>query len=357
MVTMQQIAEACGVSRGTVDRALHNKPGIRPEVAARIQEKAREMGYISARLMPAMLKTWKIGVVLHSGSSGFVRNLAALFENLPDKDLLPVQIILRTMDGVDIQHQLALIDELVDIEQIDGLALMPLANSQIRDKINELSEKKGIPVVTLNTDISDANRIAYIGPDNIASGRSAAGLMGLVTAGAGHILPILGQQSGHYADSQRLTAMAEMEIISLLQVATSTKIFMHIEIVVLHDSRHRNGSGILKGLCLLVVTANHHRLWRKVQMFVPYPTFIHNLLAFSVDDNLRQLIFQLLTLEDRSIYQLGIGRKVKRIEVEIHRYRQSVILLRHLHIANLNLVGSQLYFMAVLCHNSCRSHQ
>lgn len=139
MVTMQQIAEACGVSRGTVDRALHNKPGIRPEVAARIQEKAREMGYISARLMPAMLKTWKIGVVLHSGSSGFVRNLAALFENLPDKDLLPVQIILRTMDGVDIQHQLALIDELVDIEQIDGLALMPLANSQIRDKINELS--------------------------------------------------------------------------------------------------------------------------------------------------------------------------------------------------------------------------
>ena len=160
-----------------------------------------------------------------------------------------------------------------------------------------------------------------------------------------------------YEDSQRLTAMAEMEIISLLQVATSTKIFMHIEIVVLHDSRHRNGSGILKGLCLLVVTANHHRLWRKVQMFVPYPTFIHNLLAFSVDDNLRQLIFQLLTLEDRSIYQLGIGRKVKRIEVEIHRYRQSVILLRHLHIANLNLVGSQLYFMTVLCHNSCRSHQ
>ena len=143
MVTMQQIAEAYGVSRGTVDRALHNKPGIRPEVAARIQEKAREMGYISARLMPAMLKIWKIGVVLHSGSSGFVRNLAALFENLPDKDLLPVQIILRTMDGVDIQHQLALIDELVDIEQIDGLALMPLANSQIRDKINELSEKKG----------------------------------------------------------------------------------------------------------------------------------------------------------------------------------------------------------------------
>ncbi|MDO5785929.1 MAG: LacI family DNA-binding transcriptional regulator [Eubacteriales bacterium] len=209
MVTMQQIAEACGVSRGTVDRALHNKSGIRPEVAARIQEKAREMGYIPPRPMPSLMKTWKIGVVLHSANSGFVQTLAYLFEHLPDKDLLPVQIILRTMHGIDIQHQLALIDELVEIEHIDGLALMPLANSQIREKINTLSKKKGIPVVTLNTDINDANRLAYIGPDNLASGRSAAALMGLVTGGNGHILPILGQQSGHYADSQRLTGFLE----------------------------------------------------------------------------------------------------------------------------------------------------
>ncbi|MCD8355825.1 MAG: LacI family DNA-binding transcriptional regulator [Clostridia bacterium] len=202
---MQQIAEACGVSRGTVDRALHNKSGIRPEVAAKIQEKAREMGYISPRLMPSLMKTWKIGVVLHSANSGFVRSLAYLFQHLPDNDLLPIKVILRTMNGIDIQHQLALIDELVEIEHIDGLALMPLANSWVRERVNALSEKRGIPVVTLNTDISDANRLAYVGPDNIASGRSAAALMGLVTGGKGHILPLLGQQSGHYADSQRLT--------------------------------------------------------------------------------------------------------------------------------------------------------
>ncbi len=29
MVTMQQIADRCGVSRGTVDRALHHKEGVR----------------------------------------------------------------------------------------------------------------------------------------------------------------------------------------------------------------------------------------------------------------------------------------------------------------------------------------
>lgn len=88
---------------------------------------------------------------------------------------------------------------------------MPLANTLVRDRINDLSEKIGIPVVTFNTDIADANRIAYVGPDNIAAGRAAAALMGMVMQGHGSVLPILGQRSGHYADSQRYTGFwAEM---------------------------------------------------------------------------------------------------------------------------------------------------
>ena len=82
---------------------------------------------------------------------------------------------------------------------------MPLANTLVRDKINTLSEQQGIPVVTFNTDITDANRIAYVGADNIASGRAAAALLGMVMQGHGSVLPILGQRSGHYADSQRFT--------------------------------------------------------------------------------------------------------------------------------------------------------
>ena len=44
-VTAQKIAELAGVSRGTVDRALHNRGRVNPEVAARIRKIADELGY------------------------------------------------------------------------------------------------------------------------------------------------------------------------------------------------------------------------------------------------------------------------------------------------------------------------
>ena len=209
MVTMQQIADRCGVSRGTVDRALHHKEGVREEVAERIRATAREMGYISNRLVMQQTQQWKIGVVLHSGHSPFVQMLCELFESFSERELLPnITVIVRAMQDMDVQHQLTLIDELVTTEHIDGLALMPLANTLVRDKINTLSEKQGIPVVTFNTDITDANRIAYVGADNIATGRAAAALLGMVMQGHGSVLPILGQRSGHYADSQRFTGFS-----------------------------------------------------------------------------------------------------------------------------------------------------
>ncbi|MBQ9117202.1 MAG: helix-turn-helix domain-containing protein, partial [Clostridia bacterium] len=44
-MTTTQLARICGVSQGTVDRALHNRGGINPETKARILEIAKEYDY------------------------------------------------------------------------------------------------------------------------------------------------------------------------------------------------------------------------------------------------------------------------------------------------------------------------
>ena len=66
-VTMQQIADLAGVSRGTVDRALNNRGRIRPEVAEKIKMIAKELGYqpnIAAKALSSGNQILRIGVIL-----------------------------------------------------------------------------------------------------------------------------------------------------------------------------------------------------------------------------------------------------------------------------------------------------
>lgn len=44
-MTMQKIAELAGVSRGAVDKTIHNRPGVKPEIRKKILRVIEETGY------------------------------------------------------------------------------------------------------------------------------------------------------------------------------------------------------------------------------------------------------------------------------------------------------------------------
>lgn len=46
MISSLQLAKLCGVSQGTVDRALHNRGRVSEQTRARILEAARAQGYV-----------------------------------------------------------------------------------------------------------------------------------------------------------------------------------------------------------------------------------------------------------------------------------------------------------------------
>ena len=47
-VTMQQIADIAGVTRATVDKVVHNRPGVRPATREHIQKILTEYNYLAA---------------------------------------------------------------------------------------------------------------------------------------------------------------------------------------------------------------------------------------------------------------------------------------------------------------------
>lgn len=207
-ITINQIAELCGVSRGTVDRALHNKGNVRPAVAEQIKKVAAEYGYTPNRAGMALSRAAhpiRIGVVLHSVQNGFVQVLLeACRREAQQLSVFSTDTIFRLSRSLDPVEQVRMIDDLVDNHKIDGLAIMPLNSYLVENRLNELAEKKSLPIITFNTDLPESRRICYVGQDSAAAGRTAAALMRLATGGHGLISPIVGPSENHSAYTDRL---------------------------------------------------------------------------------------------------------------------------------------------------------
>lgn len=181
-VTIKEIAEYANVSRGTVDRALHGRGGIRPEVEKRIRAIADSMGYTpntAAKALSNLKKKLTIGLLLPSVQNPFfidlIRGAQDSQKALADHG---VELLLTEMRGYDIEEQVRHIDALLE-KKIDVLALTPFDDSRIAEKINELTDA-GIKVLTVNSDIRNSRRECYIGIDFERSGSIAAGLIGLI---------------------------------------------------------------------------------------------------------------------------------------------------------------------------------
>lgn len=184
MATIKEIASLAGVSRGTVDRVLNHRGSVNPETAEKINRIAKELDYKPNRaglVLAAQKKRLKLGVILFSPENPFyVDVLAGVNEKAEELAGYNCTVIVRQI-ALDVEAQLSAIDELVS-EEVNGIALAPCNDERIRTRINSLS-RQGIPVVTLNTDIENSERIAYVGSHYTKSGSTAAGLLRLMTKG------------------------------------------------------------------------------------------------------------------------------------------------------------------------------
>ena len=113
-VTVQQIADATGVSRGTVDRALNNRGRVDPEVAEKIRRAAAELGYVKKpRKTAKKRKIYRLGVVTHLSGASFMiainRGIREAAAELADRG---VEVILRESKAVDEHEQMEMIRSL-----------------------------------------------------------------------------------------------------------------------------------------------------------------------------------------------------------------------------------------------------
>ena len=164
MATMKEIAELSGVSRGTVDRVLNHRGIVNAETERKVLEIAKLLDYQPNKAgiaLAAQKKKLKIGVLLFGAENPFFDEVMdGLRQKLEELSIYGCTVIERRI-SFDLQSQLQTIDELLK-EEIHGLILSPYNDPAIQEKIDLLWEN-GIPCITINTDMPDSKRIAYVG--------------------------------------------------------------------------------------------------------------------------------------------------------------------------------------------------
>lgn len=196
-ITIQQIAERAGVSRGTVDRALNKRGRINPEVAQEIERVAKELGYVHKprKRQKGTISKMKIGVVTQLSGAPFMLEVdRGIWTVKRELEQQGVEVLIKARESVKEEEQILAIEELIE-EGIHGLAIMPVDSDNVRTYLNWVINEKEIPVVTFNSDIVGTNRSCFVGMDNKRSGRTAAGLMGMLMQGVGKVLVITGHFS------------------------------------------------------------------------------------------------------------------------------------------------------------------
>lgn len=199
-MTLKQLAELAGVSRGTVDRVLHGRGEVDPEKAKRVWELARQVGYTPARAGRALVtkKPILIGQIVNCvGNPFFDDVLRGMEDAVLDYADFPIETRLVSLRGYDRESQAHAIEELIG-QEIKALLITPINHPRIAQAVNQLSDR-GCTVVTVNTDVENCHRRLYVGCNDQMCGCTAGKLLGMTTQGKGRALIVTGSLSlmGH----------------------------------------------------------------------------------------------------------------------------------------------------------------
>lgn len=176
---IQDIARELGISIGTVDRALHDRPGVNPKTRERVLKMAEKLQYrpnTAARSLK-LNRRLHIGIFLPREISFFFdalrEGIRAAARNAGSQVTLEFHDYPRLGEG-DLEAIRA-----ADWQRFDGMILAPAEADRMAEVTRAAAQAKK-PVVFVATDAHRLTRTASIATDSLVSGGIAAELLGRI---------------------------------------------------------------------------------------------------------------------------------------------------------------------------------
>jgi LacI family transcriptional regulator len=169
---VREIAQQSGLSEATVDRVLHNRPGVRENTVAEVKQAIADLDKQRAQLR-LNGRRYLIDVVMQTPQRFSDAFRAAVEAELPG--LAPAMVRARFHlweSGSTAQ----MVDALTRLRGSHGVVLKAQDDPEVAEAIDHLVGT-GVPVVTYATDVPASSRCGYVGIDNHGAGVTAAYLV------------------------------------------------------------------------------------------------------------------------------------------------------------------------------------
>ena len=178
---IKEIALQAGLSEATIDRVLNKRGGVRRHTAERVKQAIRELHGQSEQAGLTGRK-FVVDVVMQAPDRFSEAVRIALEDEMPALRPAVFRARYHFSEVARLTDLLALIDR-IGARGAHGLFLKAPDEPEIAAAVDRVVGR-GIPVVTLVTDVPKSRRVAYVGMDNRAAGETAAYLIGEWLRGA-----------------------------------------------------------------------------------------------------------------------------------------------------------------------------
>jgi LacI family transcriptional regulator len=192
---IREIAEALNISIGTVDRALHARPGVNPETRARVLKIAEKLNYrpnVAARNLK-LNRTIRLAVHLPE-------QIASFYDTVREGIRAAARDALGMRVDVDFRSYLRFGQEDVDLLQTDieagydGFILAPGSPRRMDPLLRKIADRGG-NALFVATDAPHSPRLAFVGSDAYVCGAIAAELLAMRLRKAGSVAVVTGDLS------------------------------------------------------------------------------------------------------------------------------------------------------------------
>lgn len=204
-IRIRDIAQQSGVSVGTVDRVLHNRPNVSKEAREKVEAVLKHINYRPNMYASALAynKQYEFFLLIPQHDSD------AYWEEIEEGVDKAVQMRRDFNISVTTLHyklydreSYAAMMEQITTSDTQGVILVPTDLEQTQPFTDRLHER-GIPFVLLDSYIPDLRPLSFYGQDSFSSGYFAARMLMLVAAGQKELMLMRQTKNGQLASRQQ----------------------------------------------------------------------------------------------------------------------------------------------------------